>query len=43
MMIKSIFQHSPENTQLVACTVRFARELIQMLQDSLEIPNALGK
>lgn len=34
---------SPENAQLIACTVRFARELIQMLQDSLEIPNALGK
>lgn len=34
---------TPENAQLIACTVRFARELIQMLQDSLEIPNALGK
>ena len=31
---------TPENAQLIACTVRFARELIQMLQDTLEIPNA---
>ncbi|HEY9834253.1 MAG TPA: hypothetical protein V6D26_27120 [Stenomitos sp.] len=29
---------TPENAQLVACTVRFARELIHTLQDSLEIP-----
>ncbi|HBB35908.1 MAG TPA: hypothetical protein DDZ80_15100 [Cyanobacteria bacterium UBA8803] len=28
---------TPENAELVACTVRFARELIQNLQDSLEI------
>ncbi|HEY9613786.1 hypothetical protein [Allocoleopsis sp.] len=27
-----------ENAQMVACTVRFARELIHTLQDSLEIP-----